>query len=94
MKEIVLQIPTLEAEQNVEIDVKINGKKRTLKYRVEIIDWETSETTMVEDKASFLKRVIREYDKDWELVQIGAPTQDNIPIMFRKKTNKTIREAI
>jgi hypothetical protein len=94
MKEIVLQIPTLEAEQNVEIDVKINGKKRTLKYRVEIIDWETSETTMVEDKASFLKRVIREYDKDWELVQIGAPTQDNIPIMFRKKTNKTIQEAI
>ncbi len=28
MREVVLQIPTLEAEQNIDIDVKINGKKR------------------------------------------------------------------
>jgi len=84
MREVVIQIPTLEAEQNVEIDVKINGKKRTLKYRVEIVDWENiNEST--EDKVTILKRVIKEHDKDWELVQIGAPTDNNIPIMFRKK---------
>jgi hypothetical protein len=37
MREVVLQIPTLDSEQNVEIEVKINGKKRTLRYRVEIV---------------------------------------------------------
>jgi hypothetical protein len=45
MREVVIQIPTLETEQNIEIDVRINGKKRTLKYRVEIVDWEGEEPT-------------------------------------------------
>lgn len=48
MREVILQIPTLEAEQNIDIDVRINGKKRTMHYRVEIIDWETEEGTTEE----------------------------------------------
>jgi hypothetical protein len=32
-----------------------------------------------------IKRVIREYDKDWRLIEIGMPTDTHIPIMFRKK---------
>ena len=84
MREVVIQIPSIEVKQNIEIDVKINGKKKTLKYRVEIIDWETDKTTQ-DDVVTVLKRVIKNYDKKWELVQIGAPTRSNIPIMFRKK---------
>jgi hypothetical protein len=84
MKEIVLQIPTLDTEQNIEIDVKINGKKRILKYRVEIVGLETDET-IVEDRIALLRRVIKEHDKDWELIQIGAPLHDRIPIMFRQR---------
>ncbi len=85
MREIVLQIPTLDTEQNVEIDVKINGKKRTLKYRVEIVGLD-SEETIVEDPITILRRVIKERDKDWELIQIGAPIRNKIPIMFRMRT--------
>lgn len=84
MREVVIQIPTLETEQNIEIDVRINGKKRTLKYRVEIVDWEGEEPTS-EEKVNTLRRVIKEHDKDWELMQIGAPLKDSIPVMFRKK---------
>jgi hypothetical protein len=84
MREVVLQIPTLDTEQNIEIDVKINGKKRTLKYRVEIVGLETDET-IVEDRIALLRRVIKERDKDWELIQIGAPIRDRIPIMFRQR---------
>jgi len=40
MQEVVIQIPTVDAEQNIEIDVKINRKKRTMKYGVKIIDCE------------------------------------------------------
>ncbi len=85
MREIVLQIPTLDTEQNVEIDVKINGKKKTLKYRVEIVGLETDET-LVEDRIALLRRVIKEHDQDWELIQIGAPLRDRIPVMFRQRT--------
>jgi hypothetical protein len=84
MREISLSIPTLEAEQNVEIDVRINGRKKTLKYRVEIIHWE-DENPSSEQKVTVLRHYISEYDKDWELIQIGAPEKDRIPLMFRAK---------
>jgi len=84
MREVVIQIPTLETEQNIEIDVRINGKKRTMKYRVEIVDFEEEDPSS-EVKVDTLRRVIKEHDKDWELIQIGAPLKDSIPVMFRKK---------
>ena len=84
MREVVVLIPSLEGNQNIEIDVSINGKKRILKYRVEIIELESEDVSTV-DKVSVLKRVIKEHDKDWTLVEIGIPTEKNIPIMFRKK---------
>jgi hypothetical protein len=84
MREVVIYVPTLEAEQNIDIDVKINGKKRTMHYRVEIVDWEDYAGES-EDKVDVIRRVIKEHDRDWELIQIGIPTKDNIPIMFRKR---------
>lgn len=88
MREVVLQIPTLESEQNIDIDVKINGKKRTMHYRVEIIAWDDYNGKTA-DKVDVIKRVIKEHDKDWQLIQIGIPTDINIPIMFRKKQGQT-----
>ena len=82
MREIVILIPEIDVEQNVEIDVRINGRKKTLRYRVELIDWEGNKQ---EDRVTILKHKIKDYDKDWELVEIGAPSKTEIPIMFRKK---------
>ncbi|MFC1550882.1 hypothetical protein ACFL46_06290 [Candidatus Neomarinimicrobiota bacterium] len=86
MREVVIQIPTIEAEQNIDIDVKINGRKKSLKYRVEIVDYENVES-VEDDRVSVLKHVIKDHEKDWELIQIGAPLKKNIPIMFRKRNN-------
>jgi len=86
MKEVVVQIPTYESEQNIEIDVRINGKKRTIKYRVEIVEWESDDSETI-DKVSTIKQVIKEHDRDWRLIQIGVPTEKNIPIMFQKKVS-------
>lgn len=84
MKEVVILIPDVDYEQNVEIDVRINGRKKTLQYRVELLDWEGNDVPP-KDKVQVLRHKIAEYDKDWELVEIGAPTDENIPLMFRKK---------
>jgi len=86
MQEVVLQIPAVDAEQNIEIDVKINGRKKTLKYRVEIVSWRSPNPT-TEEKVDVLRKVISEHDEDWRLVTIGAPNENNIPVMFRKKTD-------
>ena len=59
MREIVILIPEIDVEQNVEIDVRINGRKKTLKYRVELIDWEGNNQ---EDRVTILKHKIKDYD--------------------------------
>lgn len=85
MREVVILIPDVDIEQNVEIDVRINGRKKTLQYRVELLDWEGNDVPP-KDKVQVLRHKIAEYDKDWELVEVGAPTDENIPLMFRKKS--------
>jgi hypothetical protein len=84
MREIVLSIPTVEPEQNIEIEVSINGKKRKLNYRVELVAWE-GDGNDSEDRINTIRHVIKDHEKDWDLVQIGIPEKDSIPIMFRKK---------
>ena len=83
MKEVVVQITTYDTEQNIEIDVRINGRKRTIQYRVEIVEWESEDAETL-DRVEVIKQVIKEHDRDWRLIQIGVPTKKNIPIMFQK----------
>lgn len=88
MREIVVLIPDVEPHQNVEIEVRINGRKKTLNYRVELLNWEGTGDGPEKDKVTILRHKIAEYDKDWELIEIGAPTKDeNIPLMFRRKSD-------
>lgn len=84
MKEVVILIPDVDIEQNIEIEVRINGRKRTIQYRVELLSWEGNDDKP-QDPVPILKKKIAEYDKDWELMEIGAPGKDKIPLMFRKK---------
>jgi hypothetical protein len=52
---------------------------------VELLNFE-AEGVPPKDKVTVLKHKIASYEKDWELVEIGAPdTKDKIPLMFRKK---------
>jgi len=87
MSEISIQIPPLdEIEHHIEIEVKINGKKRLYNYRVEPVKWDVC-IEPPEERALCLKRVIENYDNRWRLVQIGTPTETAIPIMFRERVN-------
>lgn len=83
MREIVILIPEIDAQQNVEIDVRINGKKRTLKYRVEVVEWEG--TAESEDRVNILRKKIESYDQNWQLMEIGAPIRHQIPLVFRQR---------
>ncbi len=87
MREVVILIPDIDAEQNVEIDVRINGRKKTMQYRVELIDWEGNGVPP-KDKVTVLRHKIAEYDKDWELIEVGAPNENNIPLTFRRRIDE------
>ena len=90
MREVVVLIQEIETEQNVEIEVRINGRKRTIQYKVELISFEALGSPP-QDKVTLLRHKISEYEKDWELVEIGAPeNKDRIPLMFRKKGQEVV----
>ena len=82
MKEIVILVPDIDIEQNIEIDVRINGRKKTLQYRVELLNWEGNDH---ESRVAVIKHKLNDYDQDWELVEIGAPSGKEVPLIFRKR---------
>ena len=86
MKEITLQIPILDAKQNIDIDICINGNKKIMKYRVEIVEFD-SDPKERQDTIPVLKKIIREHDSNWSVVQISAPINNQIPITFKQKVN-------
>ncbi len=81
MREIVILVPDIDIEQNIEIDVRINGRKKTMQYRVELMNWEGNDE---KNRVAVLKHKIDEYHKDWELVEIGAPSATEIPLIFKR----------
>lgn len=84
MPSISIQLPAIEADQQIEVEVKINGRKKNYNFRVEIFAWEECEEP-VQERAQCLRRLIESYDKQWQLIQIGAPTEKNIPVMFKQR---------
>jgi len=86
MSVIGIEIPRLGEEQEIEVEVKINGIKKQFYYRVEIFYWEECPYP-TEDRVECIKNLISNYDSKWELAYIGVPTDDYIPITFRKKRN-------
>ena len=83
MREITIQLPAIEAEQSIEIEVRVNGKSRRYNYRVEIFAWE--DCVEDEGRANCLQRMLSKHDKNWRLVHIGAPDDKAIPLMFKEK---------
>lgn len=81
---IGIEIPQLNEEQDIEVEVRVNGIKKHYNYRVEIFYWEECPYP-TQDRVECIRQLINNYDKEWDLAHIGLPTDDYIPITFRKK---------
>ena len=83
MKSICIQVPSLRDNQKVDVEVTVDGKKRLMNYRVESFDW-TDGGPDTSQKIQRLRDLIHGYDAGWELVQIGVPDGDLVPVMFKR----------
>lgn len=83
---IGIEIPQHSGEQEIEVEVRVNGIKKQYNYRVEIFYWDACPYP-TEDRVECIRQLINHYDNDWDLAHIGLPTEDFIPITFRKKRN-------
>ena len=82
MTGITIQLPSIEADQSIEVEVKVNGQKKKYHYRIEIFSWEECETE--ENRALCLRKMLDNHEKNWQLIHIGAATEQSVPLMFRQ----------
>ena len=86
MPKVAIELPPVDTNDKVEVELTVNGIKRKLTYRVELFQWADYIETG-DDRVTCLRRMIDTYDKAWRLVQIGVPTETNIPVMFELAEN-------
>jgi len=84
MSEICIQVPQMDDYKVIEVEVKVNGEKKRYNYRVELLDWD-GKFSSTEERIKFMRDMIKNYDPNWQLFQIGAPTEKHVPIMFRQR---------
>jgi len=85
MNQICIHIPSLGVKRTIELEIKIDGKTRYMNYRVESLDW-TEDGPNHEARIERLRRFVRDYDTNWELVHIGMPDGALIPVTFRQRS--------
>lgn len=83
MATVSIELPPVEADKTVEVEVRVNGRRSFMSYRLEVFNWGEWRRPR-ERRADCLKRIISSYDRGWQLMQIGTPTEQIIPIMFRR----------
>ena len=84
MSAIAIQIPQISGEQDIEVEVKINGQKKSYNYRVEVFSWSDCENPS-DDRVDCIRQILESYNPKWEIYQIGLPTEDLVSITFRRK---------
>lgn len=68
MQNIRVQFTVPDVEDVVNLEVKVNGEKRHMKFRVETFSW-NADTGSSEDLIDLLRNQIDNYDNEWELYQ-------------------------
>jgi hypothetical protein len=82
MPSVSIQLPNINADHVVEIQVKINGESKRYNYRIEVFHWD--ECKKEQSHAECLRDILSHYDKNWQMIQICSADDKNVPIMFRQ----------
>ena len=82
MSVICIPIPDLQRHRTVGIEITVDGVRRVMNYRVETVPWPEEEDP--ETRIDQLRAYLRTHDPEWELVQIGPPDGDRVPVTFRQ----------
>ncbi|MFN0176390.1 MAG: hypothetical protein ACKVU0_17245 [Saprospiraceae bacterium] len=93
MAYIAVPIPSLPGKQDIEIEVTINGERQQMHYRVELLRWEDCPAPTA-DRVECIQHLLSQYDQEWALYYIGAPTDDFVPITFVKKDEMALQRKL
>ncbi|MBL7113836.1 MAG: hypothetical protein ISS19_17995 [Bacteroidales bacterium] len=102
MKDLCVPIPNFGENEMAEIELRVGDRKIEYNFKVESFLWEAEdELTHDEDdhvanslaRITRLKTAIKNYDKDWELIQIYTPSENatHIQVLYRRIKNNRFR---
>ena len=96
MKSLTLPLPKNTEDEIINIELFVGDSKNKCHFRIESFEWkldkeleiENDSTSVSLSKISSLKKSIENYDKEWELLQIYAITEQSnrIRVLYKKKT--------
>lgn len=84
MGSIAIPIPPSAVNQNIEVDIRVDGQLRKQNFRVEVFYWKDCRSQ--DNRAECIREILSKYDTAWQLYYIGMPTEDYVPITFMKKS--------
>ena len=93
MAYIAVPIPNLPGKQDIEIEVTINGERQQMHYRVELLQWADCPNPRA-DRVECIRHLLSQYDQEWALYYIGAPTEEFVPITFVKKDEMALQHKL
>jgi hypothetical protein len=79
MPQICIPTPPLDEIRTVDLEVTIDGTPQKVQYRVETLDWPAD----ADARLAALRSFISGRASEWLLVQIGTPTDERVPLLFR-----------
>lgn len=82
MSQICINVPPMKANQTINVEVTVDGRKQVMNYRVETFPWDNNLESV--ERIEVLRAFINEYESEWNLVQIGPPDGALIPVMFKQ----------
>jgi hypothetical protein len=86
MPDVTIALPTWESASTVQIEVSVSGRNTKELYRVVTVPCEKETDT---DCVSRLRRAVLTIEPGWQLVSIGTPNDNGIPLMFRSRETVT-----
>jgi hypothetical protein len=94
MKDLCVPIPHFGEDEMAEIELRVGDQKIEYNFKVESFAWDVEDELTHEDdevanslaRISRLKTAIKNYDKDWELIQIFTPSENatHIQVLYRR----------
>ena len=82
MGAISIPLPSASGHQDIEVDIRVNGQLQQQNYRVEVFYWRDCQARY--NRAECIREILANYDPQWQLYYIGAPTTTFVPITFMK----------
>ena len=92
MSMICIPVPELQLNRTVLLEVTVDGKKHAMNYRVESFPW--PEDVDTETRIDSLRDHIRDFEGEWELLQIGPPGGGMVPVTFRQRVIEPVNGHI